>query len=89
MPSRSNTVVAPFILPTCCMCHRVAGEGSESEIGWIPLQAYLDRHHLTKADVALSHTYCPTCYHTQAQAWHIPQRIPAARTHLRRARSHR
>jgi hypothetical protein len=51
----------------CCVCHQVSDEDS----GWSTLDDYLDRHHVSGPDFQLSHTYCPSCYDQQIQAWHI------------------
>jgi len=57
-------------LPICCLCKRVSDQDGSST-AWMKLQKYLDRHRLTHADFQLTHTYCPACFHRQAQAWDL------------------
>ncbi|ALA59030.1 hypothetical protein [Nitrospira moscoviensis] len=74
---KSDAMAPPSILPVCCLCHQVPDEDAGSPGAWTPLQDYLDRHHLSEGALSLSHTYCPSCYVEQAQAWHLPQVAPA------------
>lgn len=58
-------------LTVCCVCKHVAPSSSAAS-QWMPMSAFLERHHLRPSEVRLTHTYCPICYEQQAEAWSIP-----------------
>jgi len=64
-------------LAVCCLCKQVTDTASSPE-PWQSMPEFLERHHLTKTDVRLSHTYCPACYERQAQAWALPVKQPTS-----------
>jgi hypothetical protein len=73
MRKKSHATAVVPIVAVCCVCSRVPDEDAPTPETWTFLQDYLDRYHLSETDVRLSHTYCPSCYHAQADAWHIVQ----------------
>jgi hypothetical protein len=58
-------------LTVCCVCKHVSPSSSPLS-QWMPMSAFLERHHLRSTDVRVTHTYCPVCYEQQAEAWSIP-----------------
>jgi hypothetical protein len=70
------------LVAVCCVCRQVTdapAASSQKRSRWIAMEAYLEAHQLQPEDVRLSHTYCPTCYRRQAQAWRVPSRKPSRR----------
>ena len=61
---RSDTDIAPTLLPICCACGLVqdkagAPPGLER---WISQRTYRETHGVNPTVLALTHTYCPTCF---------------------------
>ena len=68
-------------LPICCVCGQVSYEragASVVEVEWTQLKTYLDRHRIDQAGIRLTHTYCPSCYNTQAREWRLLPPAPLA-----------
>ena len=68
----------------CCVCKHVA-QGASPSSRWMPMSAFLERHHLRANDVRMSHTYCPVCYKRQAKAWSLTPKVAPKRTTPRAA----
>ena len=56
--------IAPTLLPACCACglvHDKAGATPDLE-RWVTSRTYREAHGVNPAELALTHTYCPTCF---------------------------
>lgn len=65
---RSETFVAPTMLPVCCGCGLIRDETRSSlhREHWVTPQIYRQTHGVNPADFPLTHTYCLKCF-TKAQ----------------------
>jgi hypothetical protein len=59
-----ETFIPPTLLPICCACGLIRDDTrfSPGRELWITQQTYRKTHGINPADLALSHTYCPTCF---------------------------
>ena len=59
-----NTFIAPSLLRACCACGLVQGKagGTTGLEHWISQRTYCEAHGVSPAELALTHTYCPTCF---------------------------
>lgn len=60
----AETFIAPTLLPACCACRLVqdkAGATPDLE-RWISQRTYRETYGVNPAELALTHTYCPTCF---------------------------
>jgi hypothetical protein len=62
--SMRDTFIAPSLLRTCCACGRVQEEAGATPglERWISQRTYREAHGVNPAELALTHTYCPTCF---------------------------
>jgi HSP20 family molecular chaperone IbpA len=56
--------IAPTLLPVCCVCSLIRDDtrffpGREL---WVTQRTYHKTHAVNPSDLALTHTYCPTCF---------------------------
>ena len=61
---RRDMDIAPTLLPACCACGFVqdkAGATAGLE-RWVSQRTYRDSHGVNPTELALTHTYCPTCF---------------------------
>ena len=65
---RSATLIAPRLLPVCCVCGLIRDEARPSLDGerWVSPRTYRQTHGVLLTKLALTHTYCPECF-TKAQ----------------------
>jgi len=63
-----ETFITPMLLPVCCICGLIRIEtGSTPGLDrWITQRTYRETHDVNPIELALTHTYCPTCF-TKAQ----------------------
>jgi hypothetical protein len=63
-----EAVVAPKLLPVCCVCRLIRDETGLSPAldRWVTQRTYRETHGVNPADVPLTHTYCLKCF-TKAQ----------------------
>ena len=63
-----EAVVAPMLLPFCCVCRLIRDEtGLSPDLDrWVTQRTYRETHGVNPADVPLTHTYCQKCF-TKAQ----------------------
>ena len=59
-----KTFIVPSLLRACCACGLVQDEAGATPglERWISQQAYREAHGVSPAKLALTHTYCPTCF---------------------------
>ena len=59
-----DTFIPPTLLPICCACGLIRDDTrfSPGRELWIAQRTYRETHGVNPADLALSHTYCPTCF---------------------------
>ncbi|MEO8340868.1 MAG: Hsp20/alpha crystallin family protein [Nitrospirota bacterium] len=60
--------IAPTLLSACCVCRLIRDDtrfSSGREL-WVTQRTYHKTHGVNPSDLALTHTYCPTCF-TQVQ----------------------
>jgi hypothetical protein len=59
-----ESVVAPTLLPVCCICRKIRDEtgSSPDREHWVTQRAYRQTHVVKLANVPLTHTYCPSCF---------------------------
>lgn len=65
---RSATLIAPRLLPVCCVCGLIRDETRSSlhHERWVSPWTYRQTHGAHSTQLALTHTYCPECF-TKAQ----------------------
>ena len=65
---RSPTLIAPRLLPVCCVCGLIRDETRSSlhRERWVSPRTYRQTHGVNSTQLALTHTYCPECF-TKAQ----------------------
>ena len=64
-----ETFIAPKMLPVCCVCGLIRDEtgSSPDRERWVTPRTYRMAHGVNPTEIALTHTYCPTCFRkTQA-----------------------
>ena len=56
--------IAPSLLRACCACGLVQDEAGATPglERWISQRMYREAHGVNPAELALTHTYCPTCF---------------------------
>jgi hypothetical protein len=61
---RRDTSIAPTLLPACCSCGLVQAEAGATPglERWISQRTYRETHGVNPTELALTHTYCPTCF---------------------------
>ena len=61
---RRDTYIAPTLLPACCACGLVQAEAGVTPglKRWISQRTYRETHGVNPTELALTHTYCPTCF---------------------------
>src|SRR5512140_1422475 len=81
-----ETFIAPTPLPACCTCGLVqdkAGATPDLE-RWISQRTYRETHGVSPAELALTHTYCPTCFakveEIMRQSWRKSRSAPRPRS---------
>jgi len=59
-----ETFVAPTLLPVCCACGLIRDDTrlSPGREHWVSQRMYHDTHGVNPTELALTHTYCPTCF---------------------------
>ena len=59
-----NTFIAPSLLRACCACGLVEDKAGATPglERWVSQRAYREAHGVRPAELALTHTYCPTCF---------------------------
>ena len=59
-----EAVVAPTLLPVCCVCGLIRDEtgSSPNRERWVTPRTYRKTHGTNPADCLLTHIYCPTCF---------------------------
>ncbi len=59
-----ETFIAPTLLPVCCVCGLIRDDTSfpPSLDCWLTQRAYREAHGVNQTELALTHTYCPTCF---------------------------
>jgi hypothetical protein len=62
--SMRESVIAPTVLPVCCLCRKVRDEtrSSPDREHWVTQRMYRQSHGINPADVPLTHTYCLKCF---------------------------
>lgn len=64
---RSATLIAPRLLPVCCVCGLIRDETrSLHRERWVSPRTYRQTHGVHSTQLAQTHTYCPACF-TKAQ----------------------
>jgi hypothetical protein len=69
---RRDTDIAPTLLPACCACGLVQDKAGATPAPerWISQRTYCETHGVSPTVLALTHTYCPTCFEkTQETIW--------------------
>lgn len=64
--------IVPTMLPVCCVCRLIRDDTrfSPGRTLWVTQRAYQKTHGVNPSDLALTHTYCPTCFtKVQGAAW--------------------
>ena len=63
-----ETFIAPTMLPVCCVCGLIRDEtgSSTDRERWVTPRTYRTSHGVNPTKLALTHTYCQTCF-TKAQ----------------------
>lgn len=61
---RRNTYIAPKLLPVCCACGLVQDKAGATPVleCWTSQRTYRETHGVSPTELALTHTYCPTCF---------------------------
>ncbi|MDZ4857234.1 MAG: hypothetical protein SGJ26_20665 [Nitrospirota bacterium] len=61
---KGETRIAPTLLPACCVCGLIRDETrlSPDREHWVTQRAYRETHGVSPIELALTHTYCPTCF---------------------------
>ena len=61
---RRETFIAPTLLPACCACRLVQDESAATSglERWMSQRTYRKTHGVNPTELALTHTYCPTCF---------------------------
>ena len=56
--------IAPTLLPVCCVCSLIRDDtrSSPGRELWVTQRTYHKTHAVNPSDLALTHTYCPTCF---------------------------
>ena len=56
--------IAPTLLPVCCVCRLIRDDTrfSPGRELWVTQRTYHKTHGVNPSDLALTHTYCPTCF---------------------------
>ena len=59
-----ETVIAPTLLPVCCVCRLVRDKTvySPDRERWVTPRTYRKTHGANPDDFSLTHTYCPKCF---------------------------
>lgn len=59
-----GTVIAPTLLPVCCVCGLIRDDKScaSSLDCWLTRSMYREAHGIDPTETALTHTYCPACF---------------------------
>jgi hypothetical protein len=60
----SETCIAPKMLSVCCVCGLIRDEtgSSPDRERWVTPRTYRTTHGVNPAKLALTHTYCQTCF---------------------------
>src|SRR5512141_1735543 len=60
----SKSVIAPAVLPVCCLCRKIRDESGSSpdREHWVTERRYRQTHDVKLAKLSLTHTYCPPCF---------------------------
>lgn len=63
-----QTLIVPTLLPVCCVCSLIRDETGPTPglDRWVTQWTYRETHGVDPTKLALTHTYCPTCF-TKAQ----------------------
>jgi hypothetical protein len=61
---RSETCLVPTLLPICCVCGLIRDETGyrPHHERWVAQRTYRKTHGVNPTTLALTHTYCPTCF---------------------------
>jgi hypothetical protein len=56
--------IAPTLLPVCCVCGLIRDETGyrPPHERWVAQRTYRKTHGVNPTTLALTHTYCPTCF---------------------------
>jgi hypothetical protein len=59
-----ESVIAPTLLPVCCICRKIRDEtvSSPDHEHWVTPRTYRQTHGVQLANFPLTHTYCPPCF---------------------------
>ena len=59
-----ETFIAPTLLPVCCVCGLIRDETGyrPHHERWVAQRTYRKTHGMNPTKLALTHTYCPTCF---------------------------
>jgi hypothetical protein len=59
-----ETFIALTLLPVCCVCGLIRdGTGFSPGLDrWVAQRTYRETHGVNPTELALTHTYCPTCF---------------------------
>jgi hypothetical protein len=59
-----ETFIAPTLLPVCCVCGLIRDETGyrPHHERWVAQRTYRKTHGVNPTKLALTHTYCPTCF---------------------------
>jgi hypothetical protein len=62
--SMRKSVVAPTLLPVCCLCSKVRDEtgSSPDREHWVTPRTYRQTHGVKLPNLPLTHTFCPLCF---------------------------
>lgn len=60
---RRETFIPPTLLPVCCACKLIRDDTrfSPGRELWVAQRTYHKTHGVNPSELALTHTYCPTC----------------------------